>query len=106
MHKIAVMGDKHSVLGFRTLGISVYPVEKENEAERILHQLAEEGYVIIYIIEQLANQIASAVERYTFKKYPVVVPIPGALGSLGIGRNGIKKSVERAVGADILFRDG
>ncbi|MEG0541022.1 MAG: V-type ATP synthase subunit F, partial [Angelakisella sp.] len=31
--------------------------------------------------------------------------IPGRRGSMGLGLSNVKKSVERAVGADILFKD-
>ena len=33
MYKIAVLGDRESVLGFKTLGLDVYPAETPEEAE-------------------------------------------------------------------------
>ncbi|NLO39192.1 MAG: V-type ATP synthase subunit F, partial [Ruminiclostridium sp.] len=39
------------------------------------------------------------------ERFPAVIPIPGIQGSLGIGMLGVKRCVEKAVGADILFRD-
>lgn len=35
---------------------------------------------------------------------PVVVPIPNNKGTLGWGMGKIKENVEKAIGADILFK--
>ncbi len=106
MHRIGVIGDKDSIFAFKAAGISVYPVTEEKEAENILHRLAGEGYAVIYIMEQFAKNILGAMEKYCACKYPADIPIPGNYGSQGLGRKILKKSVEKAVGADILFRDG
>ena len=39
-YKIAVLGDKDSVLGFKALGLDVVPAESAEEAKRTLHALA------------------------------------------------------------------
>ena len=91
MYKIAVLGDRESVLGFKTLGLDVYPAETPEEARKTLHRLARDGETaIIYLTEQFAEQMQDEV-----KKYKDMV-------SLGIGMKNITDSVERAVGADIL----
>ena len=36
MYKIAVVGDRDSVLGFQALGLSVFPVETAEEARRVI----------------------------------------------------------------------
>ena len=43
MYKIAVLGDRESVLGFKTLGLDVYPAETPEEARKTLHRLARDG---------------------------------------------------------------
>lgn len=45
------------------------------------------------------------IDEYKDSELPAIILIPGLQGSLGIGMAGVKKSVERAVGADILFND-
>ena len=87
MYKIAAMGDKDSVLGFKALGLEVCPVE---------------NYAIIYMTEQLAAQLPQEVARYKDALTPAIILIPGKEGSLGIGMANVKTAVERAVGADIL----
>ena len=100
--KIAVLGDRDSVLGFRALGLDVFPADTAEEARGILHTLAKENYAVIYLTEGYAAQMVDAVERYKDALTPAVILIPGREGPLGIGMANVKKSVERAVGADIL----
>ena len=42
---------------------------------------------------------------YKDRRVPAIIPIPGRAGTIGMGMTSVKKSVERAVGADILFKD-
>ncbi|MEG1613209.1 MAG: V-type ATP synthase subunit F [Clostridia bacterium] len=104
MHKgrIAVVGDKDSVLAFKALGLEVFPVTNQEEAEDTVKLLARE-FAVIFITEQVAMQISSLVARYKSRPYPAVIPIPSGEGSNGFGMNGIRKDVEKAIGADILF---
>ena len=81
-YRIAVLGDQDSVLGF--------------------HRLARENTAIIYLPEELAAGMEAEIARYKDALTPAIILIPGKSGSLGIGMANVKKSVERAVGADIL----
>mgnify|MGYP002726718646 CR=1 FL=1 len=94
MYKIAVMGDYDSIYGFATLGLSICPVKD---------QLAEGNYGIIYITEAVAAQIPSEINKYGEQTFPAIIQIPGVSGNTGAGVEGVKKTVEQAVGSDILF---
>ena len=102
MYKIAVLGDRDSVLGFKALGLEVFPAQAGEEAKPILRQLAKEDYAVVYLTEQFDAQMEADIARYKDELTPAVILIPGKEGSLGMGMANIKKSVERAVGADIL----
>ena len=102
MYKIAVLGDQESVLGFKALGLDVYPAEDADTGRTMLQQLARENYAIIYLTEQLAASLEAEIARYKDNLTPAIILIPGKEGSLGIGMAHVKKSVERAVGSDIL----
>ncbi len=102
MYKIAVVGDKDSVLGFKALGLEVHPVEHVDQARKAVHTLAKENCAIIYLTEQLAAQMQPEIARYKDALTPAIILIPGKEGSLGIGMANVKTAVERAVGADIL----
>jgi len=101
MYKIAVLGDRDSVLGFKALGLDTYFVESTEEARQQLHRLAKEEYAIIYITEQLAADLTADIARYKTTVTPAVILIPGKTGSLGLGAQALQSAIERAVGADI-----
>ena len=101
-YKIAALGDRDSVLGFRALGLNVFPAESAEEAKTLLHRLAREDYAIVYLTEGFAKDMTAEIARYKDSLTPAVILIPGKEGSLGIGMANVKTAVERAVGADIL----
>ncbi len=103
MYKIGVIGDRESILGFKAVGLDVFPVDDPEEARKILKRIAKEDFAIIYITEQVYQFMMDEVDEYTDSRLPAIIPIPGKDGTLGIGMTSVKKSVERAVGADILF---
>ncbi len=105
MYKIGVIGDKDSILGFKALGLSVFPVTNPSQAEEVLHKIAKEKFAVIYITEQVAKDIVESIEVYKDERFPAIIPIPGNQGVLGMGMQNVRKSVERAVGADILFKE-
>ena len=103
--KIAVVGEKESVLGFKAVGFEVFETSAPREAEDVIHRLAKEEYGIIFVTEQTLAPIVHVMDRYKDHKVPAIIPIPGRQGTMGMGMTSVKKSVERAVGADILFKD-
>ena len=103
MYKIAVIGDYGSIYGFATLGLSICPVKTREEAKNKLKQLAEGKYGIIYITEAGAAEIKEEIEKYQEQTLPAIIQIPGVSGNTGAGVDGVKKTVEQAVGSDILF---
>lgn len=103
MYKIAVIGDYDSIYGFAALGLDTFPVTTHEEAGERLHVLAAKGYGIIYITEALAAELKHEIVRYQGQLLPAIIQIPGISGNTGDGVRGVKKSVEQAVGSDILF---
>ena len=102
MYNIAVIGDLDSVYGFASLGLDVFPAGPQ-EAPDLLRRLAESGYGVIYITEELAALITQDIDRYAAVRVPAIIQIPGIKGNTGAGIEGVKKTVEQAVGSDILF---
>ena len=101
MYKIAVLGDRDSVMGFKALGLDTFFVEEAEEARHTLHRIAKEEYAIVYVTEQLAQLIPADIARYKTETTPAVILIPGKTGSLGLGAQALQTAIERAVGADI-----
>lgn len=102
MYRVAVIGDKDSVLAFKALGVEVYTVIDGNEASEKIKDLAKEEVGVIFITEKLAQEIPSTIDKYRDQMTPAIILIPGNTGSMGIGLADINKSVEKAVGANIL----
>lgn len=103
MYKIAVMGDYDSIYGFATLGLDIFPVTTHEEARETLRRLVSGGYGIIYITENWAADLSQEIMKYKEQTTPAIILIPGIAGNTGAGVTGVKKSVEKAVGSDILF---
>ena len=104
MLKIAVIGGRDTVMGFRALGLETYPAADAAEAGHILRRLTRENddYAIIYIEENLAAELAHESDKFKDRPTPAVILIPGREGSMGLGQSALKAAVERAVGTNIL----
>ena len=106
MYKIAVMGDYDSIYGFASVGLTTFPVEMgadPGEAAKTLRTIAESGYGVIYMTEALAAVLEKEIAKYADRIMPAIILIPGVRGNTGAGVQHVKKSVEQAVGSDILF---
>lgn len=102
-YKIAALGERESVMGFKALGFEAFPVTNDEECRQTLNRLAKNGeYAIIYITESMAKDCGADIAKYKDSLIPAIILIPGREGSLGLGQSALKAAVERAVGADIL----
>ena len=63
-YQIAVLGDKDSVMGFKALGLTVFPVESLEQARSTLHRIAKEDFAVVYLTEQFAAQMKTYIARY------------------------------------------
>jgi len=104
MNKIGVVGDSDSILGFKALGIEVFPATGA-EVGREIFRLAAEGYAILFVTEQAAEAAAETIDRFKTQPFPAIIPIPGNRGATGFGMKGIRANVEKAIGSDVIFRD-
>ncbi|MBQ3334330.1 MAG: V-type ATP synthase subunit F [Eubacteriaceae bacterium] len=100
--KIAVIGDKESIIIFRALGFDTIEAVTGEAVSRAIHQLARDRYAVIYITEDAAETVEGTIETYKTMAYPAIIPIPGRTGGKGIGMKGVRANVEKAIGADIL----
>ena len=102
--RIAVIGGRETVMGFKALGLETYPAANAQEATQILRRLTRErdDVAIIYIEENLAAQLSHEIDRFKDSPSPAIILIPGREGSLGMGLNALRSAVERAVGTNIL----
>jgi V/A-type H+-transporting ATPase subunit F len=105
MYKIAVLGDRDSIYGYAALGLDTYSVSDREEAVQTLKTLTNGTYAVIYITEAWQAQLETEIDRYVSLPLPAIIPVPGVSGNTGKGIYNVKKSVERAVGSDIIFNN-
>ena len=100
-YSIAVMGDKESTLSFKAIGIKVYECSTRAGALKALKTAAEDT-AIIYVTEEVYRLITEEIHFYDDKPLPAIIPFPGIKGRTGLGIELLNKSVETAVGSNIL----
>lgn len=103
MDRIAVLGDYESIYGFAALGLETFPVSGEEEGKRVFRELTGGNYAAVYVTEALASAMEEELAACRERFLPAVILIPGVTGNTGAGVANVKKSVEQAVGSDILF---
>ena len=100
--KTAIVGDGDSIMVFKAAGVATFPAENEKKAREILRKIARE-YQIIFLTEDLAQNMTEFLKRFDEEPYPIVLSVPSASGSQGYGVQVLKNAMERALGVDILF---
>lgn len=105
MYRAAVIGDRDSIYGFSALGLDVNIIEHGQDPSKEFRKLCEGEYAVVYVTEALATQLQREIEHYQELRTPAVILIPGVTGNTGEGISAVKKSVEKAVGSDIIFND-
>ena len=76
MYRIGVIGDRESILGFKAVGLEVFPCDSGQEAKKVFKDIAEDNFAIIYITEPLYKEMREEVGEYTDKRLPAVIPVP------------------------------
>ena len=91
-------------MGFKALGLEACPVANAEEARETLRRLTKdsEDYAIIYVEENLAQELQHEINKFKEVPKPAIILIPGRESPLGLGQTALKAAVERAVGSDIL----
>lgn len=102
MSKVGIIGDKDSIMGFLALGIDIFPAYTPEDIKKLIHQLVEKEYAIIYITEEASLEAGESIAKYKDLELPAIIVIPGIGGSMGLGMNEVRESAKRAIGADIL----
>lgn len=103
MYRVAVIGDKDSIYSFSVLGLDIIDFDRIDDRTEKFKNMCNGDYAIIYVTESLAKELEKEIEHFKEHQLPAVILIPGVKGNTGNGVENIKKSVEKAVGSDILF---
>ena len=103
-YKIAVIGDRESVMGFRALGLDVFPADEESAKAVFTDVIKAEdpAYAILYITEELTIPLRAEIDALKDDLIPAIIPIPSKNGTLNLGMTALNHAVERAVGSNIF----
>ncbi|MGB6606299.1 MAG: V-type ATP synthase subunit F [Atribacterota bacterium] len=104
MSKIALMGNRETIIGFKLLGVSIFPVKKKEESVEILNKLIKEEYAVIFITEEIGCQIIEEIEILQKTSFTSITIIPSKSEKNYLGLKILRKNIEKAIGTDILFR--
>ena len=102
--EIALIGDRHTVYGFRLAGIRrtlLMEDIRQEDVRGILKGLFDEGIGIILVTEKVAEQIRNILEEVSrFRKgiMPIVVEIPDSGGPMVKKIDAMRKLIKRTVG--------
>ena len=101
-YKIAVVGNRDTILPFKLIGFQTFPVKEAQETVNTLRQLAREDFGIIYLTEDMAADIPETLAYYDQLEIPALVLIPTHKGSTDWLFRGFMKMSRRLSGQDIL----
>lgn len=101
MLKVAAVGDRESVSGFRAIGMDVFTPDCKSECQSILNELCKGEYAIIYITEEFAEFCKDIIKKYSDVICPAIILIPGVKNNTGEGMRQLSLSVEKAVGSQL-----
>ncbi len=102
MSEIAMLGDRDSILGFKSLGVSVFPVNNKEECANALKEVIGQDYKVAFITEQMAPDPEEISRLLSDRTFPVVTMIPSNRGATGTSMKRLQELVRKAAGADIL----
>jgi len=107
MSDIAVIADKDSGIGFKSIGFDTYFLDPNNlddqEVDKTINRVFRKDYKIIFLTEVFYKHYMSLIEELTLNKlYPIAVAIPSVSGRQHLSHDIVKGLVEKALGGDFL----
>ncbi len=102
MLKVAAIGDRDSVSGFKAIGMEIFTPYETDETLALMKKLCEsEEYAVIFITEEFAAKCKDIIRKYEDRTSPAIILIPGVRNNTGEGMLSVSQSVERAVGSQL-----
>jgi len=102
MSRIAFIGDRDSIWGFKAFGIAAFPVAGAGDAHDAFMAAVKQGHAIIFVTEDVYEACSEEIAEYRDQAFPTVTVLPSVKGSRGVATAEIHEAVSAAVGADIL----
>ncbi|MFH1575590.1 MAG: V-type ATP synthase subunit F [Candidatus Nealsonbacteria bacterium] len=100
--KIAILGNKETIMGFKALGADVFGVKEKKEAEDAIENIySKKEHAVLIVTEDWFLEIKEKIEKFADELLPAVISIPAVGFSKGVAELRLKKIIEQAIGSDI-----
>ena len=101
--KIAVIGDRDTVTGFRLVGVSecTVPSSPEETRDLLYRHFRDPAMGLVMITEPLAAEIEDTIVELSQSPVPVILMIPDRDGTTGAYETVLRELIRRAVGIEI-----
>lgn len=99
---IAAIGTDDSIVIYNCVGFKTYFSKDYHEIDKIIFDLYKNGCKIIYVTEEIYENIPSTLEKYSQMTYPIIMPLPMDNVNSGVGMKKIRANVEKAIGINIF----
>lgn len=103
-YKIAIIGSKTIIQSFKLFGIETLPINSMEEGKEAIKKISQENFAIVFVTEDWMERLDEDLTELKQKTIPAVIPLPTHLSKSDYGIRELKKTVERAVGSDVLFK--
>jgi V/A-type H+-transporting ATPase subunit F len=101
--RLAVVGERATVVAFEGLGISAFPVESVDDARKTVSGLIKKKeHAVIFVTEDIGKDLTDVIAESGREYVPSVVFVPSSSGSEQIGLKKLSRVLKRALGTDIL----
>ena len=98
MPELCIIGEENLVSGFKAAGIDTFVCENQQEANSVLGKNGKD-FPITFISENIAD---TGYITELKKSGRNIVILPGMTGEKGLGKDALRKVVERVLGKDVL----
>ena len=105
MSKVAAVGERDLIIGFKTVGVELTPVKSPAEVGAALTKLSQDASIgLILITETIAEGCLDDITSFREESPVVVLIVPSHLPSKHISMLEMKRDIEKAVGIDMLSK--
>ncbi|MQY52836.1 MAG: hypothetical protein GH154_00330 [Firmicutes bacterium] len=99
--KLAIIGERDFIWGFKGVGFSIFPVSDSFQVARALDAIGKGDYSLVYITETFAKAFLEKIDEVSKMAKVDITIIPG-IQEKKLGLEKLRKIAIRAVGADIF----
>lgn len=104
-YRIGIIGSKSIIQSFKLFGMEIFPINSLEEGRMVIKKISQDNFAVLFVTEDWMEKLDEDLIELKQKTIPAVIPLPTHLSKSDYGVRELKKTVERAVGSDILFKD-